>query len=504
MIDDGEFAGVPIGGLGHGEHRAHVPRRRRALAPRGRPASPRAGRRGRLLDLRRRSRRARRATVLSALRPTDLPGVGLGPAGRRRHVPRACSRGPGRRSSPTSSASALSASSCRRSSPATSTRSALPVGAFEWWVENPGPDPLTVGLMFTWADPPGGRRGRPLRDPTTSSATADVGRGPLRRLREPTHRPGCAGRSRSRARGGDGVDAERAGRRSTRSPTRRSGPTSPPTAGSTPAPPASAATAPRPGRRARPSPRPSILAPGERRSIRFALAWDLPMVEFGAGPSLVEALHPRLGPERHCGPGTWPCTPSTRCPTWRRPIEAWQAPILDDPERPAWYKMALFNELYFLVDGGTFWEHGEVGGPEPPADDVGRFALLECLDYPFYDTVDVDFYASFAILELFPELELARDPRPARGDPGRRPGDRDDRGVRARGAAQGRWHRARTTSADPTTTRSTARTGTASRTSAAGRTSVPSSCSRRGATPSPPVRTATRSSARSGRPSTTS
>ncbi len=44
--------------------------------------------------------------------------------------------------------------------------------------------------------------------------------------------------------------------------------------------------------------------------------------------------------------------------------------------------------------------------PEPAADYVGRFALLECLDYPFYDTVDVDFYASFAILELFPELEM--------------------------------------------------------------------------------------------------
>ena len=35
-------------------------------------------------------------------------------------------------------------------------RSALPVGVFEWWCENPGPDPLTVGLLFTWADPPGG------------------------------------------------------------------------------------------------------------------------------------------------------------------------------------------------------------------------------------------------------------------------------------------------------------------------------------------------------------
>ena len=42
------------------------------------------------------------------------------------------------------------------------------------------------------------------------------------------------------------------------------------------------------------------------------------------------------------------------------------------------YRHQLFNELYFLVDGGSFWEAGEVGGPEPEADDPGRFALLEC------------------------------------------------------------------------------------------------------------------------------
>ena len=79
--------------------------------------------------------------------------------------------------------------------------------------------------------------------------------------------------------------------------------------------------------------------------------------------------------------------------------------MIEDESLPAWYRAALFNELYFLVDGGTFWEAGEVGGPEPEPDDPGRFALLECLDYPFYDTVDVDFYASAAMVELFPDLE---------------------------------------------------------------------------------------------------
>jgi non-lysosomal glucosylceramidase len=83
---------------------------------------------------------------------------------------------------------------------------------------------------------------------------------------------------------------------------------------------------------------------------------------------------------------------------------------LEDPARPDWYKTALFNELYYLVDGGTVWENGQVDG-EPPMDDIGRFAYLETFDYPFYNTFDVHFYASFALVQLWPDLQkrLIRD-----------------------------------------------------------------------------------------------
>ncbi len=53
----------------------------------------------------------------------------------------------------------------------------------------------------------------------------------------------------------------------------------------------------------------------------------------------------------------------------------------------------LFNELYYLVDGGTFWENGEVGKPAAgPGHDTGypgHFTYLECFDYPYYSTLDV-------------------------------------------------------------------------------------------------------------------
>src|SRR2546427_8816181 len=39
-------------------------------------------------------------------------------------------------------------------------------------------------------------------------------------------------------------------------------------------------------------------------------------------------------------------------------------------------------------------------------DTLGRFAVLECYDYPFYNTLDVNFYASWALLLLWPELDV--------------------------------------------------------------------------------------------------
>lgn len=40
---------------------------------------------------------------------------------------------------------------------------------------------------------------------------------------------------------------------------------------------------------------------------------------------------------------------------WETNIYNWQSPILDDAELPDWYKSAIFNELYFISDGGTIW-----------------------------------------------------------------------------------------------------------------------------------------------------
>ena len=72
-----------------------------------------------------------------------------------------------------------------------------------------------------------------------------------------------------------------------------------------------------------------------------------------------------------------------------------------------------------------------------------------------------------------PRARVARHPRPAGGDRRRRPGARQDRGLRCRARSARSAARCRTTSVAPTTTRSTARTATTTRTSTTGRTSDP-------------------------------
>ena len=104
----------------------------------------------------------------------------------------------------------------------------------------------------------------------------------------------------------------------------------------------------------------------------------------------------------------------------------------------------------------------------PPAF-PGPFALLECFDYPFYNTLDVYFYASFALVHLWPELakRVIRDfvATVAVDDPEVVPVYAT--GGRRSARSQGPCH---TTSADPPRIRSSCSTPTTCRTSTAGRT----------------------------------
>jgi non-lysosomal glucosylceramidase len=84
---------------------------------------------------------------------------------------------------------------------------------------------------------------------------------------------------------------------------------------------------------------------------------------------------------------------------WREKIEQWQAPILERSDLPDWFKMGLFNELYDLTQGGALWSAAS------ELDPVGQYAVLECVDYRWYESLDVRLYGSFGLLMLWPKLE---------------------------------------------------------------------------------------------------
>jgi len=404
LIDDGEWAGIPIGGLGTGSigptyrgdfARWHLEVGRHAFRPVAADG----------FSLFVGSDRGTSARVLSTLRPDELPGWGwdlpVGAGTYHALFPRAWSA-----FEPAALGVRLVGEQLSPVIAGDYEASSLPLGVFDWWVENPTDAPLTVGLMLTFRNPLGSGPGDappagPSQEAVHDEAAAGVvfedgGVGPTG-LRgtfaiavapeagvEVSVRPSFDaigdtalwddfatdgrleradphdGASAVSARGGQALGGAVAAR--------------------------------------------TTLEPGEARSIRFAIAWDLPIVEFGGGRRWWKRYTRAWG---RTGGRAWDLAVHAlaHADAWRDAIEAWQGPILADPERPDWYKAALFNELYYLVDGGSFWEAGEVGGPEPDPGDAGRFALMESFDYPFYDSVDVDFYASAAILELYPELE---------------------------------------------------------------------------------------------------
>jgi non-lysosomal glucosylceramidase len=150
--------------------------------------------------------------------------------------------------------------------------------------------------------------------------------------------------------------------------------------------------------------------PGETREFAFALAWDMPLARFGSGAGYYRRCTRFFGRDGDQAPAI-ACRALADYPSWEQQIEAWQKPILDDPDLPDWYKAALFNELYYLVEGGTIWTDGKEGEEPPPEGEVGHFACLESHEDRLYNSYDAHFYASYALAMLWPELErsLQRD-----------------------------------------------------------------------------------------------
>ncbi|CAK9198098.1 unnamed protein product [Sphagnum troendelagicum] len=221
------------------------------------------------------------------------------------------------------------------------------------------------------------------------------------------------------------------------------------------------------------------IPPNEKRNITFSLGWDSPEVKFLKGKSYHRRYTKFYG---IAGDAASKLVRDAICDyrKWEVAIEDWQRPVLEDEKLPHWYCITVFNELYYLVAGGTIWtefehvhgfpshvispfggeheeahmetisERSETAAEKPIAtaeqqpetaatlilramqaampenfqtasaglpsgtallqegeENVGQFLYLEGVEYLMWCTYDVHFYASFALLSLFPKLELA-------------------------------------------------------------------------------------------------
>jgi non-lysosomal glucosylceramidase len=142
------------------------------------------------------------------------------------------------------------------------------------------------------------------------------------------------------------------------------------------------------------------LEPGETRQIPLVISWDLPVTAYATGSRAL-----RRYSDFFSASGTNAAAIAAEAlrdwPDWLQQIDAWQQPVLARTDLPEALRMALFNELYDLASGGSLWTAAS------SADPVGQFGVLECLDYAWYESLDVRLYGSFALLQLWPELDKA-------------------------------------------------------------------------------------------------
>ncbi|XP_020575799.1 non-lysosomal glucosylceramidase-like [Phalaenopsis equestris] len=211
----------------------------------------------------------------------------------------------------------------------------------------------------------------------------------------------------------------------------------------------------------------SVSVPAQAvRRVTFALSWACPLIKFTNGRTHQRRYTNFYGSGEDAA-ANLVHDAIIEHGIWEAQIEDWQTPILQDKNLPSWYPPTLFNQLYYLNAGGAIWTDGlpsiqnlvsieerkfyldpsslnqnvktnplvsntaagiltkmtslmEVPhshiAPKPALgtslllegeENVGQFLYLEGSEYHMFNTYDVHFYSSFALLMLFPKLELS-------------------------------------------------------------------------------------------------
>ncbi len=135
-----------------------------------------------------------------------------------------------------------------------------------------------------------------------------------------------------------------------------------------------------------------VVQPGDDIEVPFVLSWDLPLHELKHSKTFKRYYTKFFGSSGK-NAARIGAEALSNYRSWEKDIDTWQRPYLK--KYAPWFASYIFNEMYYLADGGTIWDAVS-----------GDFGLLECYDYFFYETLDVRFYGSFPLLKFWPKLEL--------------------------------------------------------------------------------------------------
>ncbi|XP_059046558.1 non-lysosomal glucosylceramidase isoform X2 [Achroia grisella] len=149
------------------------------------------------------------------------------------------------------------------------------------------------------------------------------------------------------------------------------------------------------------------LDPGGVRATEFCLAWDMPIIRYKKDKKIHKRFYTKYFGSDGIAGTSIAAYALRSYKNWEKQLAEWQDPILSNSNIPDWLKSALMNELYFIADGGTIWfdVHDEYPDTDP-RHSFGLFGYLEGHEYRMYNTYDVHFYASFALAQLWPNLQV--------------------------------------------------------------------------------------------------
>ncbi|XP_048480737.1 non-lysosomal glucosylceramidase [Plutella xylostella] len=149
------------------------------------------------------------------------------------------------------------------------------------------------------------------------------------------------------------------------------------------------------------------LDPGGTDTAEFSLVWDMPVVKYKKDGLVNKRFYTRYFGSDGIAGASIAAYALKKYKKWEKQLSEWQDPILNNSNIPDWLKSALMNELYFVADGGTIWFDVSDEFPEnDPRHHFGLFGYLEGHEYRMYNTYDVHFYASFALAQLWPNLQV--------------------------------------------------------------------------------------------------